>query len=234
MNRHISRQYDSELEHARTRLMEMGGLVERLVQEAVQALVTHDAELARSVREDDAAVNRLEVELDETCVQIIARRQPAASDLRTLIAIMKASTDLERVGDESGRIAKAAIAVAPLEVPEDQYADCAQLYELVARLLSGALDALARRDADKALKLIAADAEVDAGYNAILRSTATSMHADPDAVDRGLNVIWAARALERIGDHAKNICEYTIFLVRGEDVRHSSLDPDAVANQMLP
>lgn len=220
MNPHISEQFDLELAQVRDRFMEMGGLVEALVRDAATALVNHNAELATQVRERDARVNRLEVEIDDLCVHTIARRQPAALDLRTLISMMKASTDLERIGDEAGRIAKMAQALAVLEYPADQYADFRALAELAETNVARSLDAFARQDVDGALAVIASDEAIDAGYNAILRDRSTRMRTAGDDIDRAMNVIWAARALERIGDHAKNISEYLVFLVKGEDVRH--------------
>lgn len=220
MNPHISEQFDLELAQVRDRFMEMGGLVEALVRDAATALVNHNAELATQVRERDARVNRLEVEIDDLCVHTIARRQPAALDLRTLISMMKASTDLERIGDEAGRIAKMAQALAVLEYPADQYADFRTLAELAETNVARSLDAFARQDVEGALAVIASDEAIDAGYNAILRDRSTRMRTAGDDIDRAMNVIWAARALERIGDHAKNISEYLVFLVKGEDVRH--------------
>ncbi|MDH3642757.1 MAG: phosphate signaling complex protein PhoU [Gammaproteobacteria bacterium] len=219
---HISEQFDSELDQARNLLMEMGGMVEQQLHAACQALTNHDAELAENVKESDMKVNQLEIDLDELCIQIIARRQPAATDLRTLISIMKASTDLERIGDESERIAKMALAIVHLEYPRDQYNDIRKLGELAAAMVSGALDAFARLDAERAMNIIRADNEVDDGYDAIVRERGSNM-TDPENIERALHVIWAARALERIGDHAKNISEYVVFLVQGKDIRHDNM-----------
>jgi phosphate transport system protein len=221
MSPHISEQFDLELAQIRDRFMEMGGLVEALVRNAASALLNHDAELAQQVRDGDKPVNRLEVEIDELCVHTIARRQPAASDLRTVISIMKASTDLERIGDEAGRIAKMAQALAVLDYPSDQYRDFREMAELAEVMVARSLDAFARQDADGALEVIASDEPINECYKVIVKARASGMRADPSGVDRGMNVIWAARALERIGDHAKNICEYLVFQVKGEDVRHA-------------
>lgn len=221
---HISEQFDTELEQARSLLMEMGGIVEQQLRNACQALTTHDTELADTVRQADDQVNQLEIDLDELCVQIIALRQPAATDLRTLISIMKASTDLERVGDEAERIAAMAIAVAQFEYPADQYNDIRNLGTKAATMVSSALDVFARVDADEAINVIKADTEIDVGYEAVVRDRAKEMTRQPEQIERALHVIWAARALERIGDHAKNISEYVVFLAHGEDVRHSSIN----------
>lgn len=220
---HISEQFDSELDQAKGLLMEMGGMVEQQLHAACQALTTHDAQLAESVKQSDKKVNQLEIDLDELCIQIIARRQPAATDLRTLISIMKASTDLERIGDEAERIAKMAMAIMHLEYPQDQYGDIRDLGELAAEMVSGTLDAFARLDADRALKIIESDEAVDDGYDAIVRERGlnmTHMADQPENIERALHVIWAARALERIGDHAKNISESVVFLINGKDIRH--------------
>ena len=222
MSAHISEQFDIELAQVRDQFMKMGGLVEALVRDAATALVNHDAELARQVRERDAGVNRLEIEIDELCVHTIARRQPAASDLRTVISIMKASTDLERIGDEACRIAKMTQSLAQLEYPSDQYRDFREMAALTEAMVAASLDAFARQDADGALAVIASDEAINNCYNAIVQDRGTSMRADSSGVDRGMNVIWAARALERIGDHAKNISEYLVFQVKGEDVRHTA------------
>lgn len=220
-NPHISEQFDAELDAARNLLMEMGGLVEQQVHDASQALINQDDELAGRVRENDARINQLEVDIDEQCIHVIARRQPAATDLRTLISIMKASTDLERIGDEAGRIAKMAQALAGMEYPADQYSDIRQLSALAEEILANSLDAFARLDADGAMKAIASDEQIDQGYNAIVRERGSNMRQDAAGIDRAMNVIWAARALERIGDHAKNLSEYVVYLVKGQDVRHS-------------
>jgi phosphate transport system protein len=220
-NPHISEQFDAELDAARNLLMEMGGLVEQQVHDAAQALINQDDELAGRVRENDDRINQIEVDIDEQCIHIIARRQPAATDLRTLISIMKASTDLERIGDEAGRIAKMAQALAGMEYPADQYGDFRQLSGLAEEILANSLDAFARLDADGAMKAIASDEQIDQGYNAIVRERGSNMRQDAAGIDRAMNVIWAARALERIGDHAKNLSEYVVYLVKGKDVRHS-------------
>jgi phosphate transport system protein len=224
MSPHISEQFDLELARVRDRFMEMGGLAEALVRNAAAALIGHNAELAQQVRDLDKKVNRLEVEIDELCVHIIARRQPAASDLRTLISVMKASTDLERIGDEAGRVARMAQALSLLDYPSDQYRDFRTLAELTEANVARSLDAFARQDAALAIDVIHADEAIDDCYNAILRERGSSMRTDGSGIDHAMNVIWAARALERIGDHAKNISEYLVFQVKGEDVRHTEKD----------
>ena len=218
MNRHISEQYGTALENLRLRLLAMGGLVEQQLQKAVRAFTTHDSALAEEVRAADDEVNRFEVEIDDECIATIALRQPAAADLRLLVCIMKAGTDLERVGDEADRIAKAAIAAASLAQPANQHAEILQLSELVAVMLRRALDAFARLDVDAAYDVIAADAEVDDAYDSVVRNAGEATAREPEL---WLNTLWTARALERIGDHAKNLCEHVVYMVKGTDVRHS-------------
>lgn len=221
MNRHISEQYDEELDSVRSLLLEMGGLVEQQLQKACQALYSHDSELADVVRVGDARVNELEVDIDDLCVHIIARRQPAATDLRTLISILKASTDLERVGDEAERIAKMAQKVADLELPANQYGEIREMAGNVQTMLADALDAFARLSPETAVRVIDADEVVDIAYKAILADMGATMKAHPDQVERALTVLWVARSLERCGDHAKNLSEYIVYLVKGQDVRHA-------------
>jgi len=222
MNKHISEQYDLELGQIKELLMEMGGLVEQQVNQACLSLTNHDMALAEQVRDLEPRLNQFEVELDDHCVSIIAKRQPTAGDLRIVVSVMKAITDLERIGDEADRIAKMALTIAHAEIPTDQYADFRDIHEKVNKMLSRALDAFARLDVESALRVIEADEEVDRGYNALVRRCIGAMRDKPDEIELSISVIWAARALERIGDHAKNISEYVIYQVKGLDVRHSS------------
>ncbi len=226
MSRHISEQFDAELETVRSLLMEMGGLVEQQLQRSCQALVSHDVSLAEKAREDERKVNALEIEIDDACVHVLARRQPAASDLRTLISIMKASTDLERIGDESERIAKMAMDISHLEIPVNQYSDVRALQQQVVEMLRNSLNAFARLDAKQAVDVINADEAVDAAYNDFVRNQISSIREQAAVAERAVGMIWVARALERIGDHAKNIGEQTVYLVKGEDVRHTKSVPE--------
>ena len=224
MNKHISEQYDLQLSQIEDLLMEMGGLVEQQVANACTALITHDAQLAEQVRDVEARLNQLEVELDDHCVSIIAIRQPAAGDLRNVVSVMKAITDLERIGDEADRIAKMAIFLSALAMPDHQYADFRRLHQGVLKMVHRALDAFARRDPENAMRVIQADEEIDLAYHADVRRWMERMRDDPENIEHAMNVIWASRALERIGDHAKNIGEYVIYQVKGQDVRHSPAD----------
>ena len=221
MNKHISQQYDQELELARRKLLEMGGLVEDQVRVACEAFVSHDPVLAQRVRDGDEQINQMEIALDGMVTQIIARRQPTAGDLRLLMAILKAGTDLERIGDESKRIAKMALDLADQALPTNQYSEIRHLSREVRRILNDTLDAFARTDEAAARRVIGMDKEIDQEYEGVIRQAMTYMMEDPHTIRRVLNSVWTARALERIGDHAKNISEYVVYIAIGTDVRHS-------------
>lgn len=221
---HISRQYNAELEEIRSRVLQMGGLVEQQIDQALTALAKADVDLGEAVIMDDTKVNQLDVTIDEECQHIIARRQPAASDLRLVVAVIKTITDLERIGDEAEKIARMAVRLANEERPKNNYAEIQALGSHVRTMVHDALDAFARMDVQGALQTAREDRQIDQKYESIMRQMITFMMEDPRTITRALDVIWAARALERIGDHARNICEYIIYLVKGKDVRHTSLD----------
>lgn len=222
---HISEQYDIELSHLRNRLMEMGGLVEQQVNQACTSLVSHDLRMAEDVRDTEARLNQMEVDLDDECVGIIAKRQPTAGDLRAVVSVMKLITDLERIGDEADRVAKMAISLIDFETPADQYAGFRSMHQQVMRQLNRALDAFARLDVEAALRVIEDDNDIDRAYNELVRACIQGMRSTPEEAEHLVSVMWATRALERIGDHCKNISEYVIYQVKGTDVRHTE-DPE--------
>ncbi|MEE9158122.1 MAG: phosphate signaling complex protein PhoU [Gammaproteobacteria bacterium] len=223
-SQHISRQFDQELEAIRARVLSMGGLIEAQIDNALEALCHGNSELAEKVIEADIKVNALEVSIDEDCTQILARRQPAASDLRLVLAVGKTITDLERIGDEAEKIGHMALHLAESQCPKSYYVGVASMGNHVRAMLHDALDAFARMDSEAALKVASEDPKVDQEYAAILRQLITYMMEDPRSIARALDVIWSVRALERIGDHASNICENVIYLTEGKNVRHISLE----------
>ncbi len=221
---HISHQFNIELNEIRNRVLEMGGLVEQQINNAIKSLVEGDTNLANAVIQRDMKVNAAEVAIDEECSQILARRQPAASDLRLVVAVIKTITDLERIGDQAERIARMGIRLAEQERPKNGYHELQNLGEHVARMMHDTLDAFARTDIEAALRVAKEDLSLDQEYDGIMRQSLTFMMEDPRMITRMLDVMWIARAIERIGDHAKNIGEYIIYLVKGKNVRHTSLE----------
>jgi phosphate transport system protein len=221
---HISRRFNEDLEHVRNSVLKMGGLVEEQLDRALQALSEADSELGLRVAHDDYKVNELEVEIDEECSRILATRAPAAIDLRLIVAVIKTITDLERVGDEAEKIGFLSARLATTDNAANNYRELRNLARHVTDMLHRTLDAFARLDAIEALAIVKADEDVDQEYEAIYRQSITFMMEDPRTITRVMDLTWAARALERIGDHAKNICEYVIYMVHGKDIRHVSLD----------
>jgi phosphate transport system protein len=230
---HISRRFNKDIEDLRNSVLAMGGLVEAQLSKAVTAIVSGDSELGLRVANDDYMVNELEVSIDEECGRILATRSPAASDLRLIVTIIKTITDLERVGDEAEKIGYLAAQLAAMDRPAGSYSELKILGNHVSNMLRDAMNAFARLDIDAAYDVVAEDERVDKEYDALTRQCITFMMEDPRSIKRFINVTWVARSLERIGDHAKNICEYLIYMVEGRDVRHtaltvkSDLDPDS-------
>ena len=217
---HISKRFDQELEDIRNQVLSMGGLVETQVNDGIRALVDSDSKIAEGVVKNDHKVNRMEVDIDEQCVQILARRQPAAGDLRLVVAIIKTITDLERIGDQAEKLGRNQLELSQSGVSSSAYVQLEHLGEKVSKMLHSALDAFARMNVDDAMATIAMDDKVNAVFDALSRELITHMMEDPRTIKNVIRISWSARALERIGDHAKNICEYVIFLVQGKDVRH--------------
>ena len=231
-SQHISHKFDQEMEGLRSKVLKMGGLVEQQICGAIEALQSVNAIGAEEIILRDHKVNALEVMIDESCTQILARRQPAASDLRMIVAVIKTITDLERIGDEAEKIAKMALSLAEDDAGfSSRYAGIRHLGEHVTNMVHDVLDAYARQDVDAALKVVKADDQADEDYQNLMRLLITYMMEDPRKISEVLDVLWAARALERIGDHAKNIGEYVIYLVKGKDIRH--LDIEEVEKDMF-
>jgi phosphate transport system protein len=224
LTHHISRRFNEDLEKVRNQVLQMGGFVEQQLHKAITALVEGDSQLGESVATDDYKVNGMEVSIDEECSRILALRAPAAGDLRVIVAIIKTITDLERIGDEGEKIGYIASQLATMERPADKYREVKHLGRQVAQMVHDALDAFARMDSQAALKTAQEDRMVDEEYEAIHRQCITFMMEDPRSIRRALEIMWIVRALERIGDHAKNICEYVIYMVHGKDIRHTSLE----------
>jgi len=222
IKQHISRQFNEEMEEIRNKVLAMGGLVEQQVDLATKAFMSYDMESAETVVQQDKLVNELEKDIDHECTEIMARRQPAAFDLRMLIATIKIITDLERIGDEAARIARMTMRLEGSDYYQDKYYEIEHLLELVKDMLNGSLDAYARTDVDEVVEITGQDAKVDREYTSITRQLITQMMENPRNITRALDMLWTARALERIGDHACNVCEHVIYMVKGKDVRHVS------------
>ena len=222
-NPHITQKFDEEMEDLRNHVLSMGVLVEQQIRRATDALKTLDAKEAEEVVQHDQHINALEVSIDERCAHILVRRQLAASDLRMIVAVIKTITDLERIGDEAERIAKMAINISERDsVFHNRYIGIMHLSEHVISMVHKALDAFARLDTEEAFDVVRDDEKADAEYQSIMRQMLTYMMEDPRTITESLDMMQAARALERIGDHAMNIGEYIIYLVLRKDIRHLS------------
>ncbi len=221
---HTSRRFNEDLEKVRNQVLQMGGFVEQQLHRAIGALVEGDSRLGEAVATEDYRVNAMEVAIDEECSRILALRAPTAGDLRVIVAIIKTITDLERIGDEVEKIGYIGSRLATMERPADKYREVKHLGRHVEQMVHDALDAFARMDARAALLTAQEDRMVDEEYEAIQRQCMTFMMEDPRAIRRALELMWVVRALERIGDHAKNIGEYVIYMVHGKDIRHTALE----------
>ncbi len=225
MPEHTYKQYDAELESVRAKVLQMGGLVEQQIVQALDALVNADPNLADEVISNDHRVNALEVSIDEDCSHIIARRQPAAGDLRMIMMVVKTITDLERIGDEAtkvGRVAQKIYASDRMFAP--RFGEIKTMVALVCEMLRTSLDAFARLDMSKTAEVARQDELVDERFRAAMRQLITYMLEDPRTISMSLEVLFVAKAIERMGDHAKNIAEYVVYMVKGKDVRHTSVE----------
>ncbi|MEJ6539443.1 MAG: phosphate signaling complex protein PhoU [Halioglobus sp.] len=220
---HISGQFNAELESLRNQLLAMGGQVEQQLTTALDALMKLDSGVAESIVRNDAEINQMEMTIDDECATIIARRQPTASDLRLVITIIKVNRDLERIGDEAAKVARQAVQLSEGGMSPSSFVEIRHIGALVGVLLRQSLDAFARLDVTKAIEVVRGDAEVDKEYGSAMRSLVTFMVEDPRNIGAILNEMWALRSLERIGDHACNIAEHVVYLVKGLDVRHGRL-----------
>ena len=221
---HTYKQYDAELEAVRAKVLQMGGLVEQQIINALEALVSVNPKLAEEVMEADHRVNALEVQVDEDCSHIIARRQPAASDLRMIMMVVKTITDLERIGDEATKIARVAQKIYESDrMYKPRFNEIKTMVTLVREMLRTALDAFARLDVTRTVEVARQDEQVDEQFRAAMRQLITFMLEDPRTISMSLEVLFVAKAIERIGDHAKNIAEYVVYMVKGKDVRHTTL-----------
>jgi phosphate transport system protein len=224
-DKHLSTQFDSELTSVSSQVMELGGLVESQIRRAIFALSQFSVEVANEVTANEARVNAMEIEIDRDLSSIIARRQPTARDLRLLIAISKTTANLERVGDEAEKIARMVRSIiqsgSPRSLPSLELRVAA---DLASGLLNKALDAFARLDVSAAVAILKEDDLIDAEFDGFVRKLITYMMEDPRMISPSLDLLFLAKAIERIGDHAKNIAEFIIYVVKGEDVRHTTME----------
>lgn len=220
---HISGQFNKELEDIRNHVLTMGGMVEEQIENAIKAFTTSDVELAEQVIKQDNQIDALEVALDRECMQIMALRQPTAFDLRLLITVLRIINELERVGDMAEHVAKMTIHLSNIEASKSEsYHEIKHIADLVKTMLHDALDAFARMTVEQVPAITGRDENVDREYASIIRQQITYMMEDPRNITRTINVLWTVRSLERIGDHACNICEHLVYMIKGEDVRHIS------------
>jgi phosphate transport system protein len=221
---HISATFNTELESLRNHMMAMGGKVEQQLTTALDALMQMDSSEAERIARRDSEVNQMEMAIDDECATILARRQPTASDLRLVIAIIKVNRDLERIGDEAAKVARQAVKLSEEGMSQSHFIEIRHIGARVTVMLRQALDAFARLDVNQAVEVLKGDEEVDMEYDSAMRSLITFMVEDPRKIGAILNEMWALRSLERIGDHACNIAEHVVYLVKGMDVRHGRLN----------
>jgi len=224
MAEHTVKQFDADLEHIRTRVLQMGGMVEMQIFRAMEGFQSGDIPFLDKVIDDDHRVNLLEVELDEACTHIIAKRQPAASDLRMIMTVIKTITDLERIGDEGKKIAKMSRRLHTGDRIITREVELKHAANVAVEMLRKSLDAFARLDVNAAAQVVRQDSEVDTAFKSIMRQLITYMMEDPRTISHSLEILFIAKSIERVGDHSKNIAEYVIYMVKGRDVRHIGVD----------
>ncbi len=224
LSQHISKRYNEELAEVRSLIKEMGLLVIEQVEDGVSALINLDITLSKQVIVNDSKVNALEIKIDEACTHILATRQPAASDLRLIVSSIKTITHIERIGDEASKLGKNAIKIHRSKDSTGHFKELKHIGQMVVINLTRAIEALSTFDVNLAIEVIENDTEINEEYDNISRMLLTRMMEDPREIKNSLRILYCARALERIGDHAKNICEYILFLVEGQDVRHMSVN----------
>jgi phosphate transport system protein len=221
---HYSHQFNNDLEQIRSNVLAMGGMIEQQLENAIESLHSGEIERAEQVVANDYKVNAFDVDIDERCTKILALRQPTASDLRLVLTVIKATADLERIGDEAKRVARMAIRNGALDPGRNLFLRIEHLGSQVRQMLHRTLDAFARMDVDEAVAVAHEDRRIDREYESIMRQSMTYMMEDPRSIPLLMDIIWSARALERIGDRCCNICEYVIYFVKGKDVRHTSIE----------
>ena len=239
LQQHISERYNKNLLAVFNRLLNMAGMVEEQLATALQALVENDVEMAKRVQEQDSKINEIDIEINEACVHVIATNQPIATDLRLLVAALKVVTDLERIGDEIGKIGWVVESMQGVSIKSKKnvITELTRLAEVVQTVLSQVLDAFARLDADLALQVMKDEQKIDEAYESAIRVMITHMMENPTNIKQYMTFGWAARALERVGDHVRNIAEHLVFIIKGKDVRymrrqqiaellHSDQEPD--------
>ncbi len=229
MTEHTSKQYDAELESLRTRVLQMGGLVENQIVSAIEGLGAADTQIFKDVIRRVKEVNDIELEIDELCNHILARRQPAAVDLRSVIVAIKMIRDLERIGDEAEKVARMGMMIADAGKHFVPKVDLHRIASNAIAMLRKVLDSYARVNAVSAAEVVKADIEVDDEFKAILRQLITFMMEDPRTISRSIEILFIAKAIERIGDHSKNMSEHVVYMVKGRDVRHQG--PEVVAQE---
>ena len=231
MPQHTSKEFDKELEAIRTNVLELGGLVEGMIRSALRGLEEADVPLLKDVLHREKQVNRMEVEVDDKCNHVIARRQPTAYDLRFVLTCMKMVRDLERIGDEAEKIARMALYIHESNSPFTPRVELSSMYDLVLRMMRQSLDGFARHDSSKLADVIREDISVDDQFRNTLRLLISYMIEDSRTISRSIDLLFIAKALERIGDHSKNMSEHVVYMVKGLDVRHQ--DVEEVAKQAI-